>query len=35
MCGWGRVIWDGCGEVRNDDTSRTFGELVAINKRCG
>ena len=23
-CGCGRVKWDSCGEVRQDDTARTF-----------
>ena len=31
-CGWGRVKWDGCGEVRKDDTARTFEFLFRFNR---
>ena len=31
-CGWGRVKWNGCGEVRNDDTTCTFKFLFRFNR---
>ena len=31
-CSWGRVKWDGCGGVRNDDSARTFVNFSQLKK---